>query len=366
MIVHHYYPLGSDNIGDHLVARAIREAVTRHFGPADFVHLPVNDRYRGSDRPIGLRGENLDRTNAEADLVIVGGSNLLEARKLPKRWSSDTPAWQWGVFTDPESIRRITPPLLLIGMGTGSSFGQPIRSYAPETAEEIRLLHRQAFAAVVRDATTRQRLGQIGIDVDCTGCPVTFLTDRPVTTSRDDLPLIVSFPPSRIVRRLAGRIFMRGAMRYIAWLRQLGVPLIVTLHETRDLECARQWVPSGTDTFYTEDLDELIARYEECRGVIGFRLHAALLALGLGKPIVPVGVDWRGLAFIETFQLGDLAIRPLRLGQFQKLRRLTNLLLAGDEDLVGRLDRAKSLFRRRYETFLSNATTCFNALVPSR
>lgn len=350
MIVHHYYPLGSDNIGDHLVARAIREAVGRHFGPAEFVHFPVNDRYRGSDRPIGLRGENLERTNAEADLVIVGGSNLLEARKPRKQLSP-----QWGVFTDAESIRRIAPPLMLLGMGTGSGFGEPIRPYLPETAEEIRLLHGQAFAAAVRDVTTVERLKPIGIDVLCTGCPVTFLTDRRVTAAHADLPLIVSFPPSRIVRRLAGRMFMRGAMRYIEWLRRLGVPVVVTLHEVRDLECARQWVPHGAETFYTEDVNELISRYQACRGVIGFRLHAALLALGLGKPIVPVGVDWRGLAFIETFQLSDLSVRPFRLGQFQKLRRLTKLLLDGDEGVVERLDSAKTLFRNRYEKFLTAA-----------
>jgi hypothetical protein len=214
--------------------------------------------------------------------------------------------------------------------------------------------------------TTLRRLHEIDVDTVCTGCPVTFLTSRPVTPARDNLPLIVSFPPLRIVRRLTGRMFMRGAMSYVQWLRQQGVPVIVTLHETRDLDCARQWVPRGIETFYTEDLDTLIARYEACRGVIGFRLHAALLALGLGKPIVPVGVDWRGLAFIETFELADLAIRPLRLGQFSKLRRLTQLLLTGDERLLGRLDRAKSRFRKQYESFLTSAATAFNASRPSR
>jgi polysaccharide pyruvyl transferase WcaK-like protein len=180
------------------------------------------------------------------------------------------------------------------------------------------------------------------------------------------LPLVVSFPPSRIVRRLAGRIFMRGAVRYIQWLRRLEIPVVVTLHETRDLECAQQWLPRDVQTFYTEGVDELIARYEACRGVIGFRLHAALLALGLGKPIVPVGVDWRGLAFIETFQLADLAIRPMRLGQFGKLRRLTQLLLRGDPRLVHRLDEAKLQFRRRYESFLSQAAHHFSAAASSR
>src|SRR5690242_14537700 len=115
MLVHHYFPLGSENVGDHLVARAIRGAVRRHFGPAEFVDMPVNDRYRGTDRPIGLRGENLDHTNREADLVIVGGSNLLEPRK-PRRDPSGGRRGGWGVFTDVDSIHRLRPPLLLLGM----------------------------------------------------------------------------------------------------------------------------------------------------------------------------------------------------------------------------------------------------------
>jgi polysaccharide pyruvyl transferase WcaK-like protein len=148
-------------------------------------------------------------------------------------------------------------------------------------------------------------------------------------------------------------------MRYIAWLRQCGVKVVVTLHEGRDREIARQWVPAGIELFYTEDVDDLIARYEASRGVIGFRLHAALLGLGLGKPVIPVGVDWRGLAFIRTFRCEDLAIRPFRVGQFRKLRRLTRLLLEGDSRLVARLDFEKARFRRRHESFYRKAACTF-------
>src|SRR5437764_10573650 len=47
LTVHHYFPLGSENVGDHLVARAIRAAVARHFahaGDVKFVDFPANDR----------------------------------------------------------------------------------------------------------------------------------------------------------------------------------------------------------------------------------------------------------------------------------------------------------------------------------
>src|SRR5262245_50675966 len=124
--VHHYYPVKSQNSGDALVARAIRQAFVRHFGPAEFTDLPATDRDPDHDRPVGLCPDNVARNNAEADIVIVGGSNLLEPRK-PR--SGDDPGW--GLVADETAIQRLRRPLLLIGMGTGSSFGKRIRGYQP-------------------------------------------------------------------------------------------------------------------------------------------------------------------------------------------------------------------------------------------
>lgn len=356
LIAHHYFPLGSDNIGDHLVAHAIRHALARHLGPVRFVDMPVNDRYRNGDRSIGLLGENVDRTNSEADLVVVGGSNLLEPRR-PRREKPGRTNWSWGVFTNDESLARLAPPVLLLGMGTGSDFGKSIRPYSQTAIPQIRKLHEQAIASAVRDQTTVDRLAEIGVHTTCTGCPVTFLTNRPVAKADSSLPLLVSLPPSRILKRITGRLFMSGAVRYVRWLEAQGVPIVVTLHETNDLAVARQYLPKSVEVFYTEDVDELIARYEQSQGVVGFRLHAALLGLGLGKPVLPVGVDWRGQAFVETFGLQRISIRPGRLGQFRKLRACTEQLLAGDAELITLLSEAKAHFGSRYEAFLSRAAT---------
>jgi hypothetical protein len=266
------------------------------------------------------------------------------------------------VFTDTDAIVRLRPPVLLVGMGTGSSFGKRIRPYSDRAYEEVSLLFRRSFASAVRDETTVAKLAEIEVPTECTGCPVTFLTDRRIEPTESRQPLMVSFPPSRIVRRWTGRLFMQQSMNYIASLRKAGVPLVVTLHEERDLEIAREWVPPGVEVFYTASVDEAIDRYRHSCGVIGFRLHAALLGLGLGKPVIPVGVDWRGLAFIKTFELEDLSIRPLRLGQFLKLRQLTDQLLRGDARLFARLDLAKSRYQARYEAFLRDAATSLDSI----
>ncbi|HWE96594.1 MAG TPA: polysaccharide pyruvyl transferase family protein [Tepidisphaeraceae bacterium] len=361
LTVHHYFPLGSENVGDPLVARAIRAAVRRHFGEVEFVDVPVNDRYPGNDRTLGLRGDNIDRANEQADLVIVGGSNLLEARK-PRRHGLFGKKGNWGVYTDVESLNRLRVPMLLLGMGTGSSFGKSIRPYHPPALDEVRLMFKKAFASAVRDVTTVDKLREIGVHTECTGCPVTFLTDLPVAPADPGLPLMVSFPPPRIVERVGGRAYLRAAMDYVEWLHEHGRQVVVTLHDMGDVGPAKEWVPPGVEVFCTPNLDELIARFEQSCGVIGFRLHAALLGLGLGKPVIPVGVDWRGLAFIDTFEVRDLSTRAHRFGQSAKLRDLTLRLLANDPVLIGRLARAKAYYFDCYERFLADAATKFRAI----
>jgi polysaccharide pyruvyl transferase WcaK-like protein len=245
--------------------------------------------------------------------------------------------------------------VLLAGMGTGSSFGKGIRSYSLRARQSLHWLFANAIGHSVRDETTVQRLAQVGIVTHCTGCPVTFLTERPVTAQDARLSLLVSFPPARILKRFGGTSFMRLAMRYVGWLRAEGVPVVVTLHDEGDWPAAQAWVLPGIDIFCAQNVNELIARFEESRGVVGFRLHAGLLALGLGKPIVPVSFDWRGRAFVKTFGLSDVAARPFRFGQFSKLQRATCLLLENDPVYLARLDLIRHQYRERHEAFFRDA-----------
>lgn len=363
LIVHHYYPMGTPNIGDRLVVRAIHRAVTRHFGPTEFVTFPVNDHYQRGDRPIGLRGENLDRSNAAADLVIIGGSNLLEPRKPRREGGLLSPlVGRWSVFTDVDSIQRLKPPVLLIGMGNGSSFGKPLRRYREPAISEIRLLHEKAFAHEVRDQKTVEMLATIGVKTICAGCPVTFLTPNPVQASPKDLPLAVSFPPIGIMSKPFGKAFMRQTMQYLAWLKDRGTPTVVTLHDSRDQQAAKEMVPRGLEIFFSEDLDELTACLQNTRGMIGFRLHGALHAMALGKPIIPVSLDWRGLAFLQTYGFDNISIRSMRLGQFPRLRTLTDRLLADDPELIRQLNEGKMKFLARYDQFLADAAKKFSRL----
>jgi hypothetical protein len=364
-VVHHYFPIGSSNVGDALVAHALRQALSLQFGPLEFRAFPANERAKDPSREIGLRGTNLERSNAEADLVLIGGSNLLEPRKVSRAHSERTP-WHWGVCTDLDSIHRLRVPLMLCGMGTGSDWGQKVRSYTPRAAEEVKLLHQKAFVTAVRDEMTVTKLAEIGVKTQCIGCPVTFLTKRQITISGKHLPLIVSLPPARILRTWSGRWFMRQTMNYLQWLQQQPISFVVTLHERADREFAPNWLPRGITPFYTEDVSELISRYEDSCGVIGFRLHAALLGLGVGKPIIPVNVDWRGRGFVHTFGLQDIALEPFSWGGMRRLRQLTLNLVQGDPALLSRLDFQKQRFQKRFDAFLSQAANAYHLLQPRK
>lgn len=357
--VHHYYPLGSGNIGDQMVVRAIQAHLPEYFGPCEFIDIPVNDRYSKGDREIGLRGANLDFTNQHADLVVIGGSNLLEPRK-PRRVDGKGPKrGRWSVFTDLDSIARLKPPSLLLGMGTGSSFAQPIRPYVEPTTSEIRALFSRSFAHAVRDVTTVRQLARIGVQTQCTGCPVTFLTSAPIAGQPDHLPLAISLPPYYIRDYFSGRFFMRGTLAYIRKLHAKGMPILVTLHEDRDVAFAKANLPASIPTFYTESLDEQIDRLKETRGMVGFRLHAALTAMALGKPVIPVGIDHRGLGFIDTINAEPYSIRSGRLFQFSKLESLTHKLLTNDPTLLDHLNTAKLNLQSSYRDFLQQAATRF-------
>jgi hypothetical protein len=353
MLVHHYYPAASSNVGDTLVAFAIHQALRRHFGTLEVVSLPVNHRHAAEGEATGLLEANIQRSNREADLVVVGGSNLLEPRKPSKRNQANA-QWHWGVQTDVDAIRQLHVPTLLLGMGSGSDWAAPIRPYTTKAANEVQALFHKSFASAVRDEPTRRELAKIGVETTCTGCPVTFLTDRTVQSDTSK-PLIVSLPPARILKTWTGRWFMSRTIKYLRWLNKQGVKFVVTLHERADLDFAPNWVPKGISVFYTESVNELISRYEDSCGVIGFRLHAALLSLGLGKPIVPVNVDWRGRGFTHTFGLQDVALEPGTWGGFSQLEKLTLDLLQGENDLTFRLREQKERYRLRYTAFLQNA-----------
>ena len=114
MLIHHFYPR-TQNIGDHFVQRGISAMIRRLVPDATFQLFDVNSRGRDKSA-YGLTQSAIERANDEADLVIVGGSNLYEGGF----------GWPWGVHLDPAALTQLRVPLFLLGIGTGSRFASAL------------------------------------------------------------------------------------------------------------------------------------------------------------------------------------------------------------------------------------------------
>lgn len=319
MIIHHYYPQHA-NVGDAFVRDGIRKLIRANSPAAEFVDFPVN-KSRQTDAAFGVIGDNVLRNNREADIVVIGGSNLYQCRK----------SGRWGVHTTLEDIKKIRKPILLIGLGAGSSFGNRERPCPQAAAEQIRLLNSIAIASSVRDVLTARFLDSLGVnDYQITGCPATFVFDHPLTFSHS-LLVAISFPPARFrKRRLVFHSLIRAIRKYIGHLHALGLTPVVTCHDQRDVHLARHILEGDAKIFWSDRTQDYYRFYSNCRIVVGFRLHASIISLSLGVPFIPVHFDYRGLGFAQTYGSTEWSIDGTRFGLFKSLVARTYPLLAGD------------------------------------
>ena len=350
-VVHHYRPLHGNQLDQELLASAIRRALEPHLKGAVWIDLPVCDGPEPSAGSAGLLHDNVDRSNAEADLVILSGSGLLQPRRAscPGR-----------IVTDIESIHRLHPPLVMLGVG-GNGEPSSRRTYCERARAEFRLLHAHALATSVNDEPARRQLASLGVESECIGSPLAFYTNHAVAPESFDLPLLVALPPKQTSRGLSGTSQWTRLHQYIETLCDEGHNVAVVLHDVADLDQVRDWVPSGVDLFWTTEVEQLVERYRTSCGVIGFRAESVLLALGLGKPVIPVALDQAGAAVVETFGLHADSVGPRRWGQFRKLHKQTARLLDADHSLSLRLDQAKARLHIRFEQFVSQSMTAFHA-----
>ena len=92
MRIHHFYPK-TRNIGDHFVQQGIERMLREIVPRAAFDLFNVNAW--GDDKTgYGLTRTTIARANREADLVIVGGSNLYEGNYR----------WRWGVHLETDAL----------------------------------------------------------------------------------------------------------------------------------------------------------------------------------------------------------------------------------------------------------------------
>lgn len=355
MRVHHFYPK-TKNVGDHFVQRGIERMIRRIVPGAAFDLFNVNSR-GGDGEGYGLTRQTVERANREADLVVVGGSNLYEGSYR----------WPWGVHLEAEALAGLRVPLFLLGIGTGSDFLSRPHQPSARARDEIRLLNERAAFSGVRDALTLDWLRGLGVEkAELTGDPATFIFNRPARAAGAGGHVLVVVPPVRFWGSAArfwrmrprGRATFRAVVRLARSLAEGGHEIVVACNDPADVPLARRLFGGWFDGALVcpREPEEYFRLLSESRAVLTGRLHTAVVSFSLGVPFVLIDADQRTRGFVETYQLDEWAVAPSRDDFESRLRERTlRLLGGGDAESWEPLLRKRDLMRARAEGLLRDA-----------
>ena len=320
MRIHHFYPR-TRNIGDHFVGAGIHSLVRRFRSDATFELFDVNSRGL-SDRDYGLTREAIERANKDADLVIVGGSNLYEGAV----------GWSWGVQLDPQALEDLRVPLFLVGVGTGSAFASPVHRPNRKARTEIKLLNHAAALSWARDVVTLEWLRELGISkAEMLGDPATFLFNSPYQMSAKTGYTLIVVPPSRIWSNRRGflnstrfgRPIFRAMVELSGELIDKGEQVVVACNDPHEFRLTKKLF--AKEVVCPVSADEYFRLLRGARAVLSGRLHTAAVALSMGIPFLIFDLDQRTHGFIRTYELEHASL-PLSVRQSgaQTIDRLLN------------------------------------------
>ena len=310
MRVHHFYPK-TRNVGDHFVQRGIERMIREIVPNATFELFNVNSR-GDEETGYGLTRANVERANREADLVIVGGSNLYEGSLR----------WPWGVHLEADVLERLRTPLFLLGIGTGSDFLSRTHRPSRRAAREIRMLNERADFSGARDALTLEWLRGLGVSkAVLTGDPATFIFNRPARDADEGEHVLIVTPPVRFwsggsrfwrVRLRGGRELFRAQVALARSLVESGSNIVVACNDPSDLSLTRRLFGEsfGERLVCPQSPEDYFQLLSDSRAVVTGRLHTAVVSYSLGVPFVLIDADQRSHGFVETYGLGDWAVAP--------------------------------------------------------
>ncbi len=351
MIIHHYVPFTS-NVGDLFVRDGIHLRLHEQFRGATIIELPANDPHRRSHEPVGLVGVNLARSNAEADLVIVGGSNLYEGP-------------EWRFITSVDAVQALRPPLAFIGLGIGSVRGQRERPLSEKSLAEIRVSHERALGVAVRDTNTVEFLHGLGLSCRMTACPATFVGRKPMHLS-PVRRVVVSAPPVRFLPKWGHKGYVRSALMRATFrdvlksLAKQEIEFEVIAHDDRDVEYLGSLLSEfGQKPLYLgNDPRPYYEHFQKADFAICYRLHMAISCLGWGVPFSLVNFDLRTEAFRNTYDIGEITYDAFKIGAMRQLIRDMGDL----KNLPNRKEKNYRSLEQRRETFWTETNVFYSEL----
>lgn len=341
MIIHHYHPF-SKNIGDLLVVAGIHKLAKQYLGDVSFVSIPVNRNKRSLEAD-GLSGKSLTTSLKEADLILIGGSNLLEGPCF---------GHSWGVRTSSADIERITKPVAVVGIGGGGALLQEEDSISEEAKKEIFMLAEKSLLFSVRDVRALKVCNDLGIkNAILTGCPASYIGRVPYI-NRNIKKILISLPPARFhyekLKDERGKNISSGIeasfKEILMFLTRNNYELKIIAHDIRDLNV---W-DIGDFNSRIELIDEaqtLIKVISEADFLVSYRLHMGITGLGFGIPSLLFDMDNRIRGFVQTYNLDQATVSRAHLNNpNETINRLSQLLAKPEETYVDAIKKREQLY----------------------
>jgi hypothetical protein len=325
------------------------QALPPFFNPAkphnigDWFLTKVVDRILDYDELLFVQKNATDAdwelVNSECDVLVLRGGNYIDSR-----WFT--------TFVGEETLAKIKIPIVMFGAGLQVPAGQR-PSFAPEEKEALKRIAGSCALLALRGPSTEEALHGIGIDnTIVTGCPTLFWSRKPVLdlkpagyghtgftfrktlyTTRGEMSR-AQFEAMDLLRRRSGRttVFAQGEeVALQRWLQATqwgaefearmeplpGRRLQVLRRRPMDAAYLREEVHAQFDrhhgpelvdwllenSYFSWDIDQMIARYREVDLMVGCRLHGNLLALANGTPAYYLTYDERTREIVELLQL---------------------------------------------------------------
>jgi len=292
----HYGVHRNGNAGDTALFAATRLLFDKQLGTQRWMKLPVRAAIQGAD---------VDRINARAKAVVVGGGGLI----IPDSVAGSQSGWQWNIAL--EDLKRLQVPLILTAVGYNTFHGQS--AFATRFAEHVtETVARSAFAGLRNTGSIRSLAAHLPEDLAgklrFQPCPTTVLGKLLPRYAQDGTPgrhLSLNLAYDRAERRFEGGIEeciteIAQAARHFAGQ---GWQVSVALHDPRD----RFFLPllrNAGLTFRTVDLAHsplrtILRFYRGVDLTLGMRGHGQMVPFGLGGMIFTLSSHPKMNYFLE-------------------------------------------------------------------
>jgi hypothetical protein len=260
----------SMNLGNEMICKATKRIIRRlsfEKQTEEFTYLRIP------------REEEIDRIN-ECSKAIFVGTNIFQPEAVGWRWRT-------------EDLRKIKIPYSLFGVGYSGPLGRMPVSICQETRKLLKW-SRKAQAIGVRDPRTLQWLRLFGVNSELVGCPVLAYPDEVTKISLGENDPVLAI--REVLLHHPREESQSAQHRLIDWFFTEHATGSCIAQERADLT-ALQNRPTITD------YDEITAALARARFVVSTRLHAGMLALAFGRPVVFLAHDSRVESFCEMIGL---------------------------------------------------------------